>query len=158
ADLVIHDAQFTAEEYPQKIGWGHSTVEYALALCRAANAKRVCFTHHDPSRDDDGLDRILAKARAAIQSAQDIEGLAAIEGAEVTIEGDRRRPPSTAPNETAVPAAAGLGDPLIVLDVTDRSAADTLLNAAYADQIKVFEARSEDDVIQAIAQKAPSMI
>ena len=33
ADLVIHDAQYTAAEYPQKIGWGHSTVEYALAVC-----------------------------------------------------------------------------------------------------------------------------
>ena len=32
ADLLIHDAQFTAEEYPAKIGWGHSTVEYVVKL------------------------------------------------------------------------------------------------------------------------------
>jgi phosphoribosyl 1,2-cyclic phosphodiesterase/CheY-like chemotaxis protein len=159
ADLVIHDAQFTAEEYPQKIGWGHSTVEYALALCRAANVKRVCLTHHDPSRDDDGLDRIVAKARAGVQgAAPGIEVLAAIEGSAITIEGDRQRRRSTAHDETAVPAAADLGDPLIVLDVTDRLATDTLLNAAYADQIKVLEARSQVEVLQAIGQKTPSLI
>src|SRR6478735_8258253 len=38
ADLVIHDAQYTAEEYAQKVGWGHSTIEYALKAARAAGA------------------------------------------------------------------------------------------------------------------------
>lgn len=48
ADLVIHDSQYTAAEYPQKIGWGHSTMEYGMDVCRAAGAKRLAFTHHDP--------------------------------------------------------------------------------------------------------------
>ena len=49
ADLVIHDAQFTSNEYESKIGWGHSTVEYAVAMCRAAGAARLALTHHDPA-------------------------------------------------------------------------------------------------------------
>ena len=36
ADLVIHDAQYTAREYPAKIGWGHSPVEYAVQMARYA--------------------------------------------------------------------------------------------------------------------------
>ena len=39
ADLVIHDAQYTAAEYPAKIGWGHSTIEYAVDMAVAANVQ-----------------------------------------------------------------------------------------------------------------------
>jgi Beta-lactamase superfamily domain len=50
ADLLIHDAQYTAEEYPEKVGWGHSPVEYVVKLARYARVKRVALTHHDPLR------------------------------------------------------------------------------------------------------------
>src|SRR6185436_6769549 len=50
ADLVIHDAQYTPEEYPSKKNWGHSTYEYAIALATAAQARRLVLTHHDPAR------------------------------------------------------------------------------------------------------------
>ncbi len=63
ADLVVHDAQYTAQEYPAKIGWGHSTVEYVVRVCQAAAVKRVALTHHDPLRDDDAVDRIVEKLR-----------------------------------------------------------------------------------------------
>ena len=89
ADLVIHDAQYIAEEYPQKIGWGHSTVEYTLALCRAAGVKRVALTHHDPSRDDDAIDRIVTKARADLQDVGSaMEVMAATEGSALSIKGE----------------------------------------------------------------------
>src|SRR5262249_7588861 len=80
------------------------------------------------------------------------------EGSAITIIGDRQRRRSTAHDETAVPAAADLGDPLVVLDVTDHSASDTLLSAAYADRIKVLEARSRGDILPAIEEKTPSLI
>ena len=63
ADLVIHDAHYTAAEYPDRVGWGHSTVEYAAEVSRAAGAKQLALTHHDPLRDDDGIDRIVEMAR-----------------------------------------------------------------------------------------------
>ena len=43
ADLVIHDAQYLASEYGPKVGWGHSTVEYALSVTRFAGAKRLAL-------------------------------------------------------------------------------------------------------------------
>ena len=48
ADLLIHDAQYTAEEYPAKIGWGHSTVEYAVKLSNKAKVKRLALTSSRP--------------------------------------------------------------------------------------------------------------
>ena len=67
ADLLIHDAQYTAEEYPAKVGWGHSTVEYVMKLGQYAEVKRVALTHHDPLRDDDAIDRLVASVRARLR-------------------------------------------------------------------------------------------
>ena len=62
ADLVIHDAQYLADEYPEKVGWGHSTVEYAVDVARAADVRRLALFHHDPTRTDDEVDDIVTLA------------------------------------------------------------------------------------------------
>ena len=59
-DLLIHDAQHTAEEFPQKSSFGHSAIDYAIGLAAAARVKRVLLFHHDPPRTDDQLDAIMA--------------------------------------------------------------------------------------------------
>jgi phosphoribosyl 1,2-cyclic phosphodiesterase len=58
ADLLISEAQYTEEEYPQKKGWGHSTFLDALERAAQANVKRLSIFHHDPSHDDTFLDEI----------------------------------------------------------------------------------------------------
>jgi phosphoribosyl 1,2-cyclic phosphodiesterase/DNA-binding response OmpR family regulator len=159
ADLVIHDAQYIAEEYPQKIGWGHSTVEYAVAVCRAAGVKRVVLTHHDPSRDDDAIDRIVTKARADLRHlASAMEVMAATEGSALSIKGEGQGADRAERNESAISEASALGNSLILMAVTDRSAAETLLDAAHADQVPVVETRSADAVLCAIGEKLPSLI
>lgn len=63
-DLLLHDGNYTAEEYPKKKGWGHSSMEDALEFSKLANVKRLILTHHDPGRTDDRLDElhtVLAK-------------------------------------------------------------------------------------------------
>ena len=60
-DLLIHDAQYTAEELPQRGAFGHAAAEYAVGLARAAGARRVALFHHDPARTDDEVDAILAR-------------------------------------------------------------------------------------------------
>ena len=52
ADLVIYDATYTEEEFPNKIGWGHSTWEEGVRLCQAANVRMLVIFHHDPTHDD----------------------------------------------------------------------------------------------------------
>jgi len=65
ADLLIHDAQYTADEYAERVGWGHSRVEDAVSLAALGGARRLVTFHHDPDHDDTMLDQMLDEARAA---------------------------------------------------------------------------------------------
>ena len=58
ADLVIYDSMYTDVEYDAYVGWGHSTWQEGVRLCRAAGAKRLVVFHHDPEHDDKMLDGI----------------------------------------------------------------------------------------------------
>ena len=84
ADLVVLDSQYTAEEYRGREGWGHSAMEDAVRTACDARVKCLQLFHHDPSHDDEFLDRMLQKARQlAAGSATRIE--AAREGAQVIL-------------------------------------------------------------------------
>lgn len=63
ADVLLHDAQYSAEEYPQRVGWGHSSVEHVVAYGRVAGVARLVLFHHDPMHTDDQLEAQLAHAR-----------------------------------------------------------------------------------------------
>jgi len=65
ADLVIYDSTYTEEEWPTKVGWGHSTWNEGMRLCQAANVKRLAIFHHDPDHDDAFMDRLAAEAEEA---------------------------------------------------------------------------------------------
>jgi phosphoribosyl 1,2-cyclic phosphodiesterase len=65
ADLLVHDGQYTHDEYRGTRGWGHSTVDDALRFARRADARRVAIFHHDPHHDDVTLDAIAGAADAA---------------------------------------------------------------------------------------------
>jgi ribonuclease BN (tRNA processing enzyme) len=60
ADLLLHDAQYTADELPPFAHFGHSAADYAVELGRRAGVGRVVLFHHDPSRTDDQLDALVA--------------------------------------------------------------------------------------------------
>jgi phosphoribosyl 1,2-cyclic phosphodiesterase len=62
ADLLLHDAQYTREEYPYHVGWGHSTIQDALAFARLARVKHLVLFHHDPGRDDAALEAAVEAA------------------------------------------------------------------------------------------------
>lgn len=81
ADLLIHDAQYGAEEYPARRGWGHSTVEYAVDVAVAAKVARLALYHHDPARTDDAVDELVERAqRRARDWGADLEVFGAAEG------------------------------------------------------------------------------
>jgi ribonuclease BN (tRNA processing enzyme) len=65
ADLLIHDAQLTAEEVPAEAAWGHAAAEYAVGLAVSAGARRVALTHHKPSRTDEQLDALARRFAGA---------------------------------------------------------------------------------------------
>jgi phosphoribosyl 1,2-cyclic phosphodiesterase len=63
ANLVIYDATYTDEEYPKRVGWGHSTWEEGVRLCRAAGVKKLAIFHHDPEHDDEFMEQLEDKAQ-----------------------------------------------------------------------------------------------
>jgi len=63
ADLLIHDCQYTDEEYPAHIGWGHSALNDALTFGRRVEARKMLLFHHDPLHSDEFLDEFHAGAR-----------------------------------------------------------------------------------------------
>lgn len=63
ADVLIYDSQYTPEEYPQKVGWGHSTFVAGAELAKAAGVGKLVLFHHDPSRSDAGVADIELRAR-----------------------------------------------------------------------------------------------
>ena len=63
-DIVVADASYTVEEYVTKKGWGHGTFDGCMQLARDAGARLLYCTHHEPTRSDDELERVFAKALA----------------------------------------------------------------------------------------------
>ena len=63
ADLLVHDGQYTDDEFANKADWGHSTAAFAVHVAAEAHVKRLLLSHHDPSHNDRELDRILSTAR-----------------------------------------------------------------------------------------------
>ena len=80
ADLLVHDGQYTAEEYKTHKGWGHSTWEQAVEVAERAHAKKLIITHHDPDHDDLFLDGIEEKCKKAFPNS-----LLAKEGMELEV-------------------------------------------------------------------------
>ena len=58
ADILIHDAQYTASEYKDHTGWGHSSFDLAIEAAKKANVKKLVFFHHDPGRTDKQLNKM----------------------------------------------------------------------------------------------------
>jgi phosphoribosyl 1,2-cyclic phosphodiesterase len=63
ADLLMHDSQYFEHEYPEHVGWGHSSVAHAVAFARLAGVGQLILFHHDPLHTDEQLRSIEARAR-----------------------------------------------------------------------------------------------
>jgi CheY-like chemotaxis protein len=86
ADLLIHDAQYTTEEYPKKIGWGHSTVDYATEVALAAESRVLMLYHHDTTHPDDQIDRLAVECQDRARALGGrLDLAAAFEGLELTL-------------------------------------------------------------------------
>ena len=81
-DLLIHDAQYTDEEYEARVGWGHSTFNQAVAFARLSGAGHLVSFHHDPAHTDRMLDEVAA---AIVASAPPFTFTPGTEGAVFTV-------------------------------------------------------------------------
>jgi phosphoribosyl 1,2-cyclic phosphodiesterase len=160
ADLVIHDAQYLAEEFGPKTGWGHSTVEYALHVARSAGVKRLALAHHDPSRSDEALDALVAERKprdGAFEVFAAAEGMAIDLAAEAAVD----QPSATAPvsagsAETATTRPAMTGQTVLVTG-PDATLKRRLANILGSDQVAVASVEP-DDVAAVIKQELPALV
>ncbi len=84
ADLLLHDGQYTAEEYKNKIGWGHSSLDDAALFASLANVERLIFFHHDPSHTDKQLKKIYAEFKK--KKSYSFKYEMAVEGMEINLD------------------------------------------------------------------------
>lgn len=67
ADLLIHDSQYTEEEYLSRIGFGHSSLQHALQFADVTQVKHFVPFHYDPTHSDDALDQMFAESMARME-------------------------------------------------------------------------------------------
>ncbi len=79
ADLLIHDAQYTDDEYRSHTGWGHSSITHTLAFAEMAGVGRLVTFHHDPQHDDPTIDALIDGIRA--EGPRPFEVIGGAEGA-----------------------------------------------------------------------------
>ena len=93
ASLLARDCQYTGEEYPSRIGWGHSRLGEVLAFARLTEVQRLLLFHHDPLHDHEQLDRLhpeaLARWVAAGRRPHDVLMAAELKELELDVAGAR---------------------------------------------------------------------
>ena len=161
ADLLIHDAQYTAEEYPAKVGWGHSSIEYVVNLGHYAEVRRIALTHHDPLRDDDAIDRLVANVRAKLrQNASSLDVFAAAEGQIVEVAPSPTKGPARRAGEfqAEMPIEPALANWSVLLGIGDAKMAAALSEAVRAEGICAKFFSDMDEARTLIAKDRPSLV
>jgi CheY-like chemotaxis protein len=156
ADLVIHDAQYTSDEYASKRNWGHSTAEYVVDVAMAANVKKVMLSHHDPAHDDDLLDamqqRCQERARALGSSMQ---VAFAAEGMEIHLREAEER---TTENMISQPASTRFQRARILVADDDPGLVRFIQVVLSKDKYEILAAKDGQEAIEVTMREHPDLI
>jgi len=154
ADLIIHDAQYTAQEYPEKMGWGHSPVDYVVKLAERALVKRIALTHHDPRRDDDAIEDLMASVRQTTS----LDIFAAREGQVVELNARSDRAITGVSGELAeIPVEQKLASSVVLLTITNSRMSTAVSEALRAENIRARLLGNINDAAVSIAKHCPAL-
>jgi ribonuclease BN (tRNA processing enzyme) len=159
ADFVIHDAQFTAAEYPAKIGWGHSPIEYAVDVAMAANVKKLALYHHDPNRSDDAVDQLVSAAggRVAAAGTGNLSIVGAAEGSVIELRRTGNATKGTAFRRSSlVKPASCVSEELVFIAGVPAKDRAILTAAAKADGIPSVSEVAIEQLKEAVPRGHPS--
>jgi CheY-like chemotaxis protein len=157
ADLVIHDAQYTPEEYPSKKTWGHSAYDYAVQIAAAAGVRRLALTHHDPSHNDGFISDIEHKARTlALQCGTGLDVFYAYEGCELVLEPRSTLKPFVADAPFQASVARRHFRILVVDDQPDMLT--LIVRALEDDHYTVSKATSGPEALRMIDEHMPDLV
>jgi len=156
ADVIIHDAQYTQAEYPDKRNWGHSTAEYVVDVASAAGAKQVVLIHHDPEHDDDFLEAIGADCQAYARAlGSNLQVTIAAEGMEIWLpEATDRMPEDISPQPASIrPMRAR------ILVADDEPGMIKFIQAVLVkDDYEVIPAENGEEAFQVAQRERPDLI
>lgn len=156
ADLVIHDAQFTPDEYGPKKTWGHSPYDYVVQTASAAGVKRVALTHHDPAHDDRAVADIETKARALAASlGQGLDVFCAFEGCEIALEPRTHLP--FIPEEHTQASVAQRRFHVLVVDDEPHSL-EVVVRALQSEKFRVSQATNGAQALWMIDRQMPDLV
>ena len=162
ADLVMHDAQYTAGESSSKLGWGHTAAETAVEFAAAAGVKRLALFHHDPTKDDVDIARleVACRAHAVELTRERLEVFAAAEGADIDVlevAGAAQGIP--APSLPDAVSAGGSSTLETVLIVDDEPQVVRLLTQALKSaQYRLLSANDGDTALRLARSERPDVI
>jgi CheY-like chemotaxis protein/phosphoribosyl 1,2-cyclic phosphodiesterase len=159
ADLVIHDAQYTLDEFPGRAGWGHTPVERAVDYALLARAKRLALFHHDPERRDELVDGLLEGARKrAGEAGSSLEVFAAREGQLIELAGEAGARAERSPvSGSALVASRRPRDSVLIVD--DDPHLTALLEATLATEgMDVFSAPDGEAALRFARERQPQLI
>ena len=157
ADLVIHDAQYSLDEYSQKTGWGHSPAEWAVDYALAAGAKRLALTHHDPLRDDQAVDRLVEVCRRRSRAAGDgLEVFGAAEGQ--ALELAERAGSEAQPASRGTTATPGVGPETILVADDDPTIVKLLTHSLEPSGFRVLTASDGETALRLARAERPALL
>ena len=176
ADLIVHDAQFTAAEDASHIGWGHTAAEQVVDFALAARAERLALFHHDPNHDDDAIDLMVAACqeravRESVPGEHVLEVTAAAEGHAIELSEDARfllSPQETAWEPSAVPswpispaeltrlAAAAGAETVLVADSPENVSRLSL--QLEPEGVRLLLAGTAEAVLEAVRTEHPDLV
>lgn len=161
ADLLIHDAQYALAEYPEKTTWGHTPAELATDFALAADVKRLALFHHDPSRNDDAVDALVAACRQRIAArGGEMRVFAAAEGDTIVLE------PLGATDTATLrgardPAERRASDPhattIVVVD-DEASILEMLIATLEPEGFRLVGARDGETALEIVRAERPDLV
>lgn len=163
ADLVIHDSQYTLEEYPKKVTWGHTAAEQAVDFALAAGAKRLALFHHDPLRRDEALDRLLEACRQrAAANGGTLDVFAAAEGQVIEL-ATREIPTRGAPGQPEAPAVAAMASagstpPTVLIADDDPDILRLLTMTLRSEGFRLLSASDGDTALEIARVERPDLV
>ncbi len=155
-DVLIHDAQYCAEEYPARRGWGHSTVEYCTDVALAAGVPHLVLFHHDPDHDDDRIDALVERCRQRVAArGGKLLVTAAAEGSEIVL--PETEPVGGAGDLVLAPPPTVHGARVVLADDDPavRQVVGELLRESGA---SVVEAGDGEAALAAVARQRPDLL
>jgi CheY-like chemotaxis protein/phosphoribosyl 1,2-cyclic phosphodiesterase len=159
ADLVIHDATYTLEEYPARLSWGHTPAEWAVDFAVAARARRLALFHHEPSRTDRAIDRLLAACRQRLPARSGPEVFAAAEGQYLVVVRPGAAPSATTPVGGSTAERAGLlNQTTILVADDDPDVMAVIVDTLEPEGYRVLTASDGDAALQLARDERPDIV